>query len=102
MLLENVSPATALQSDAIDKIHASGGTNISAGLELGKKLVDSHNKPDYSKRLFLFSDGLANGGIQDAQGLGKLAAEFLKDEVRTNTFGIGSDFDESIMKVCKL
>jgi hypothetical protein len=94
----NFFSTTKQTLSAIDDIRPDGGTNISSGLLLGKELVNKYHKQGYSKRLFLFSDGLANGGVTSQAGLGAIAAGFLKDEVRTTTFGIGSDFDESIMK----
>lgn len=61
-------------------------------------LVEQYDKPGYSKRLFLFSDGCATYGSESAQALGELAAKFAEKSVFTTSFGIGSDFDEAVMK----
>lgn len=46
-----------------------------------------------------FIDGHANAGIQSVDGLQKLVTSFYQsDGITTSTFGIGSDFNENLMK----
>jgi Ca-activated chloride channel family protein len=48
--------------------------------------------------MFLFSDGCANAGITSHQGICELVSKFYEKGVGVSSFGIGSDFDEKMMR----
>jgi hypothetical protein len=50
------------------------------------------------KRIFLFSDGCVNSGITDAHEIKRRVATWAEEGITTTTFGIGSDFDEPLMR----
>jgi Ca-activated chloride channel homolog len=79
-----------------DKITSGGSTKISNGLELGYKLLEN-SKSNNTKRIFLFSDGQDD----DKSALSKLCQQaegYTSKGVSISTFGIGSDFDENLMR----
>ena len=79
----------------IDQVVADDGTNLFSGLELGIEVAKGKNKPSVNnKRIFLFSDGLANIGRTKPEEIISLVA---KSEIPTSAFGVGSDFDKVLM-----
>jgi len=64
-------------------------------LDLNKS---TSKKTSHQKRIFLFSDGRVNSGVQDKTIIQNKAAEFYAAGVNTTSLGIGSDYDEVLMK----
>ena len=62
--------------DKIDTIFASGGTNLSAGLSLAAQELKSIESPNQVRSIFLLTDGHANIGISDTEGLVSLVRSF--------------------------
>lgn len=83
----------------IAEVKADGGTNISAGLDLGYAQAASPGiAKDAVKIVMLLSDGHANAGDTSRIGLQKRAAKaFEVNAVQTSTFGLGEDFDAALM-----
>lgn len=82
----------------IEEIQEGGGTNIGAGLELGYQQARSKGIPeDAVKVVLLLSDGRANEGIVLPGQLAKLALEAFQDGIQTSSFGLGTDYDGSLM-----
>jgi Ca-activated chloride channel homolog len=98
----------------IEEIRASGGTNLSAGLELGAGSLACSGAssgwaapPDgdwcadgaagHVRRVVLVSDGEPNEGIHDRGGLAALASRTAERGVSISTIGVGLDFNERIM-----
>jgi Ca-activated chloride channel family protein len=50
------------------------------------------------KRIFLFSDGLVNAGKTNESDIFEGVRMMHKSDINFTTFGIGSDFDEKIMR----
>ncbi len=99
-----VVPAGAIgprKKDVLQKIRAiqtEGGTNVSAGLDLGYAQAHATGAPDGAvKIVMLLSDGQANGGDTDPKSLARRSAHAFQEGVQTSTFGIGTDFDASLL-----
>jgi len=88
--------AKAAARAAIERIAADGGTNISAGLRLGADALDDGDG-ERVRRVVLISDGQANEGIYDRQGLSDLAADTAARGASITSVGVGLDFDERTM-----
>jgi hypothetical protein len=108
----------------IDRVQASGQTNLFKGLELavqtlaesqaapaaasltsqfwpasGKQGVDEKLASDgIVRRIFLFSDGNVNQGVTDPQQICRQVARWADAGITTGSFGIGLDFDEALMR----
>jgi len=81
----------------INGVQTGGGTNLVSGLLLGYEALMSSNI-HYGKRIFLFSDGLVNQGIQDKTSIFEIVKRMQNNGVNITTFGIGDGFDEAVMK----
>lgn len=82
----------------IHDVQAGGGTNISAGLDLGYAEARAPSVGDEAVRLvMLLSDGHANGGDTSVEHLADRAGRAFQDGVETSAFGLGPDFDAALM-----
>jgi len=81
----------------IKTVQCGGCTNLLGGLELGFSLI-SLDRQTHQKRIFLFSDGMVNSGVQDKSVIQNKTAEFYAAGVKTTSLGIGADYDEVLMK----
>ena len=82
----------------IEGVKADGGTNISAGLDKGYVEAHAGSIPTDAVRIvMLLSDGHANGGDTDPDRLAERAAKAFQDGIQTSSFGLGTDFDASLM-----
>lgn len=82
----------------IRTVKADGGTNISAGLDLGYKQAHTANiHADAVKIVMLLSDGHANAGVTAPEQLAERSSSAFQDGIQTSTFGLGTDFDAPLM-----
>ncbi len=82
----------------IRAVNADGGTNISAGLDLGYKEAHAPGiNPDAVRIVMLLSDGYANAGDTNPASLSERALRAFQDGVQTSAFGLGADFDAPLM-----
>ena len=87
-----------LMLSKLRSIHASGGTNLMSGFDKAKVLLEKYSKRTSLKRLFVFSDGQINEGVTDHQQLlNEVKSMKNTFQITICSFGIGSDFDESLM-----
>lgn len=93
-----IGPRRAKVIETIRAIATEGGTNISAGMDLGYTQAQSSGGPEGAvKIVMLLSDGHANGGDTDPKSLARRSARAFQESVQTSTFGIGSDFDGALL-----
>ena len=85
-------------SDALLGVDPRGSTDLASGWLTGCEQVAEHLAADGVNRCLLLTDGLANVGITDAGELAHHAAELRARGVGTTTFGVGEDFDESLLQ----
>ncbi len=75
-----------------------GSTNLHAGWLTGCEQAAAGLAPEGVNRVLLLTDGLANQGVTDHGELARLALELRRRGVATSTFGVGTDFDESLLQ----
>ncbi|MFL5754926.1 MAG: vWA domain-containing protein [Chloroflexota bacterium] len=96
------SPASAearrLAGERLARIDARGSTDLGTGWLTGCEQVAVGQSPDGVNRALLLTDGLANVGITDHDELVRHAAELRERGISTTTFGVGTDFDESLLQ----
>jgi hypothetical protein len=93
-----IGPRRAEVHRRIQVVGADGGTNISAGLDLGYTQAHAPGiAADAVRVVMLLSDGHANAGDTDPRGLAARAAHAFQEGVQTSAFGLGSDFDATLM-----
>lgn len=82
----------------ISRVDARGSTNLGGGWLAGCEQVAAHLGPDALGRTLLLTDGLANQGITDHDELVRHAEELRSRHISTSTFGVGADFDETLLE----
>jgi len=80
----------------VRNVKAGGCTNLLEGIETGFKQI--HLDTNCQKRIFLFSDGLVNKGESKHTVIQTKVAEFHAAGVHTSSLGIGTDYDETLMR----
>lgn len=83
-------------NELIDRLVASGDTNLSGGYKEGLCRATEAGRIGTS-RIVLLSDGKANRGIKSTNVLSKWAEDFRLAGVSTTTFGVGNDFNENLL-----
>lgn len=95
-------PTSVAEADriigALDDLESDGSTNAAAGIALGYDLATKVHEPGDSSRVILASDGVANVGTTDLEGLLALFAEHRRDiQLLTVGFGMGT-FNDALME----
>lgn len=80
----------------VNSIPASGGTNMSDGLQAALRLAVTNQSPR-AKKILLLSDGQANQGIISPQGLAGIVTQITQSGAVLSTIGMGLDFNETLM-----
>lgn len=100
---------------AVAALYASGGTNLSAGLDLAAQALQQQDTPicrgrvsdtpercseqplARQKRILLLTDGLANQGITDGLELRARVQAARSGGVALSSLGLGSEFNEMLL-----
>jgi Ca-activated chloride channel homolog len=85
----------------IDGIADGSSTNLEGGIRKGYELVKGVKKINDTEmihRVLLLSDGLANVGMSDPEGLAAITRKYFEqDHISISTFGVGNDYNENLM-----
>lgn len=74
-------------------------TNLQAGLDLGYQLANEMFMEGANNRVVLCSDGLANVGITNADGILNSVSDYARNGIYMNTFGVGmGDFNDTLLE----
>ncbi|MEO8272460.1 MAG: VWA domain-containing protein [Chloroflexota bacterium] len=93
--------AKAMAVDRLRTIDARGSTNLGEGWLRGAEQVAQAQAATTGasvNRVLVLTDGLANQGMTDPVELTRHAAELRLRGITTTTFGVGEDFDESLLQ----
>ncbi|WP_338275836.1 YfbK domain-containing protein [Corallococcus caeni] len=84
---------------AIDSVQSEGSTNAQAGMELGYALAASHMVKGGINRVILCSDGVANNGITQADGIWERVKERAAAGITLSTVGFGmGNYNDELME----
>jgi Ca-activated chloride channel family protein len=86
-----------LATNLVNRIDARGTTNLSGGLMTGHSLVASQQLAKKVNRIIMMTDGLANEGITDSEGLVNLAVKIAGSGQSLTCIGVGDDFNEDLL-----
>jgi Ca-activated chloride channel homolog len=85
--------------DAIDRLRPGGTTNAAAGLLLGYDLARQAYDPAGLNRVVLASDGVANVGGTDADGMIHLIGDAATEHIQLVTVGFGmGNYNDALME----
>jgi Ca-activated chloride channel family protein len=93
--------ARTMAVDRLRTIDARGSTNLGEGWLRGAEQVaraQASASGAAVNRVLLLTDGLANQGMTDPAELTRHAAELRLRGITTTAFGVGEDFDESLLQ----
>ena len=90
--------ARQLAGERLAAIDARGSTDLAAGWLTGCEQVAVGQMDPGVNRALLLTDGLANVGVTDHAELVRHATELRDRGISTSTFGVGTDFDESLLQ----
>lgn len=74
---------------AIDCLYPGGSTNAEAGLRLGYQQANQQFVSGHTNRILLFSDGVANVGLTNAEALRETIQECVRKGVTLSSIGVG-------------
>ena len=80
----------------VDLVETRGCTNLSGGLVAG--LQQLGRDEGVLRRVLLLSDGYANEGVTDLDGLADLAHQGVTAGNGVSTFGVGQEFNEQLLR----
>jgi Ca-activated chloride channel family protein len=90
--------AKRVAEQRLGQVHAGGGTDLCGGWLHGCEQVGLGLGEGRLGRCLLLTDGLTNQGITDGPTIVEHAAELRRRGVTTSTLGVGSDFDEVLLR----
>lgn len=76
---------------ALALLKPEGSTNVQAGIMLGYEVAERAARPKSSNRIILCSDGVANSGITDADGIFRTVDAQAQKGIALSTVGFGMD-----------
>lgn len=101
VVVEGTAASREAKTNAVDRlrtIEARGSTDLAGGWLRGAEQVATGIVDAGLNRVLLLTDGLANRGITDPAELTRHAAELRARGVSTTTFGVGEDFEETLLQ----
>ena len=90
--------ARQIAAERLRSIRERNSTDLHAGWLSGCEQVAQGIAAEGVNRVLLLTDGLANRGITDTDELARLTYDLRRRGVTTSTFGVGTDFDESLLQ----
>jgi Ca-activated chloride channel family protein len=90
--------ARQIAAERLQSIRERNSTDLHAGWLSGCEQVAAGLAAEGVNRVLLLTDGLANRGVTDTDELARLAYDLRRRGITTSTFGVGTDFDESVLQ----
>lgn len=83
---------------AVQGVHSRGSTDLHGGWSKGCEQVVEALATNAVGRCLLLTDGLANAGLTDHDEIVRQCAGWRDRRVVTSAFGVGADFDETLLR----
>lgn len=92
-LLLRPTPASSKRKiyKAIERLKASGNTNVEEGLKMAYDVVDDMYEPGFNNRVILTSDGMANSGSRSPEAILAAITKAKQKGIFLTTLGVGKD-----------
>jgi Ca-activated chloride channel family protein len=82
---------------ALEGVAPGGSTDLHGGWDAGAKALAEGMVATGVHRVILLSDGCANAGVTDLEAITTACRNLARRGVTTSTYGLGDDFNESLM-----
>lgn len=86
-----------LLRDTIRRLEPRGSTNLEAGLSRGYRAADDSYQKEYTNRVVMITDAMANTGITDERMIATIGQHYDTRRIRLSGVGVGSDFNDSLL-----
>jgi Ca-activated chloride channel family protein len=84
---------------AINALHPEGSTNVAAGLQIGYDMAQKNHHDEGITRVIVLSDGVANVGTVDSEGILKLIKDGVERGITLSTIGFGmGNYNDVLME----
>jgi Ca-activated chloride channel family protein len=84
---------------AINGLRTEGSTNAEAGLRLGYQQAMQFYRPNTTNKVILCSDGVANTGLTNPDGILEYVQGYIKEGITLNTYGFGmGNFNDALLE----
>ena len=84
---------------AIDRLSTEGSTNAEEGLKVGYQMATAAYKEGWTNRVILCSDGVANVGATQAEGILNTVIEHRRKGITLSTLGFGmGNYNDTLME----
>jgi Ca-activated chloride channel family protein len=84
---------------AIDRLSTEGSTNAEEGLKVGYQMATAAYKEGWTNRVILCSDGVANVGATQAEGILNTVVEHRRKGITLSTLGFGmGNYNDTLME----
>jgi len=82
---------------AIDALEPRGSTDLHRGLSRGYELADTTYQAEYTNRVLLITDALANTGVTDERMISMISKYYDKRRIRLSGVGVGREFNDALL-----
>jgi len=82
---------------AIDLLRPKGSTDIHRGLSRGYEIADRAYQAEYSNRVVLVTDALANTGVTDDRLISMISKYYDTRRIRLSGVGVGREFNDALL-----
>jgi Ca-activated chloride channel homolog len=82
---------------AIDAIEPRGSTDLHQGLSRGYEIADRAYQAEYTNRVVLITDALANTGVTDERMISMISKYYDTRRIRLSGVGVGREFNDALL-----
>jgi Ca-activated chloride channel family protein len=82
---------------AIQRLRPLGSTDLHLGLKRGYELADRGYQDQFSNRVVLITDAMANTGVTDQEMIALISNHYDKRRIRLSGVGVGRDFNDALL-----
>lgn len=83
--------------DTLAKLSPRGSTDLHSGLARGYQLADASYQADYTNRVVMITDALANTGVTDEHMISMIGEHYDARRIRLSGVGVGSEFNDELL-----
>lgn len=83
--------------NTLARLQPRGSTDVHAGLRRGYELADASYQPNYTNRVVMITDALANTGVTDERLISLIGQHYDARRIRLSGIGVGREFNDALL-----